>query len=55
LARSLASFFLTLTTERLSIPDGWRLILSVGFVGAVASTLVGLAAVFFAAWVARRI
>ena len=75
------AFFLTLTTERVTIPEGWRYLFPVGFVGAyttfstyefetmqliqtgawiravsyvVLSTIVGLAAVFLAAWIARR-
>ena len=75
------AFFLTLTTERVVLHEGWRFLFPVGFVGAyttfstyefetmrlletgawaraasyvVLSTIVGLAAVFFAAWVARR-
>ena len=75
------AFFLTLTTERVTIHEGWRFLFPVGFVGAyttfstyefetmqliqtgawaraasyvVLSTIAGLAAVFFAAWVARR-
>ena len=75
------AFFLTLTTERVTIHEGWRFFFPVGFVGAyttfstyefetmrlvqtgawaratsyvLLSTFVGLAAVFLAAWVARR-
>jgi len=75
------AFFLTLTTERVTLHEGWRFLFPVGFVGAyttfstyefdtmgllrtgawaratsyvLLSTFVGLAAVFFAAWVARR-
>ena len=75
------AFFVTLTSERIAINEGWRYLFPVGFVGAyttfstyefetmrliesgawmraasyvLSSTLVGLAAVFIAAWIARR-
>jgi CrcB protein len=75
------AFFLTLTSERITVPEGWKYLFPVGFVGAyttfstyeyetmrlietgawaravsyvVLSTLAGLAAVFLAAWAARR-
>jgi CrcB protein len=75
------AFFVTLTSERVTIAEGWRFLFPIGFVGAyttfstyefetmrliesgawvraasyvVASTIVGLAAVFSAAWLARR-
>lgn len=77
----LIAFFLTLTSERITVHEGWRYLFPVGFVGAyttfstyefetmrlleggawaraasyvVLSTVAGLAAVFLAAWVARR-
>jgi CrcB protein len=75
------AFFVTLTSERVTLHEGWRYLFPVGFVGAyttfstyefetmrliesgawlravsyvLASTFVGLAAVFCAAWMARR-
>ena len=75
------AFFLTLTTERLTVSPAWRFLFPTGFVGAyttfstfeyetmgllqtgawlraasyvLLSTFVGLAAVFVAAWTARR-
>jgi fluoride exporter len=77
----LIAFFLTLTTERVTVHEGWRYLFPIGFVGAYTtfstyefetmqliqtgawmraatyvlfSTVAGLAAVFLAAWVARR-
>jgi CrcB protein len=76
------AFFVTLTSERIAIHEGWRYLFPIGFVGAyttfstyefetlrlleggawtraasyvVASTVAGLAAVYCAAWLARRL
>jgi CrcB protein len=75
------AFFVTLTSERVTVNESWRYLFPIGFVGAyttfstyefetmrlieggawlraasyvLLSTVVGLAAVFCAAWVARR-
>ena len=77
----LIGFFLTLTTERVTVHEAWRFFLPVGFIGSyttfstyeweilklgedaawgralgyvLASTLAGFAAVWLAAWTARR-
>jgi CrcB protein len=76
------AFFMTLTSERVVVAEGWRYLFPIGFVGAyttfstyeyetmrlmqtgaslralgyvLSSTLVGLLAVFGAAWLARKL